>query len=170
MRRGCPETLAGGFHQDRREVIDDQTLHQARFLRIERFDRRLDGVGRLDHHATESNARLGHRHVREMPMQSHQQLSLAPCQLTQFLKHLLDERLLDAEELVLAEQHARDDLEAGADHAALVGGGVLEDERAGSEQLGARLGREEEIGALHDDRAGGSARVIEEFLPIAGVY
>ena len=51
--------------------------------------------------------------------------------VAELLEHLLDERLLDAQELLLVEEHARDDLEARADHAALVGGAVLDSDDIG---------------------------------------
>ena len=132
-------------------------------------DRRGDRRGGAVGDAAEMRADLREGGVGAAAAFLHQQHRLVVGELPELREHLLDEPRLDRHELLLVEGHAAADLEARGDHAALVGGAVLDDLHAVRGELLASARGEEEVGALDDQPARRRAVGGEELPPVAFV-
>lgn len=93
--------------------------------------------------------------------------SLLSCEVSQALENGSNDLLLVCLELLLRKKHGGHDLVGGADHTALVGGGVLHDwELALVEQSLASCSSEEHVGALDDNLGRWLAVWLQELSPV----
>ena len=152
LRQALPHAVAREIEEDLGQVVADHLLGELAIVSgpvgHACGNRRSGGVD----HLRKFDGDLRQRHARVRLLGAHEELGLNTRKFAQALKHLTYIRVLDRKEFLVGKHHARADLVARADHAALVGRRILDDGHALLAQLLARARGQEEIRALGDDQ------------------